>query len=166
MNIGTTWRIESSSSDDTFAIGEQLGNACHGGEVIVLSSDLGGGKTTFTKGFAKGLGSTENVGSPTFTVRKVYRCRNDLYLHHFDFYRLNEPGVVAHELSEVVDSPKAVVIIEWGDIVNEILPERRVIVRISHVGSDENARVIDIDCPPAMAYLRFEKPKKKKRHKK
>jgi tRNA threonylcarbamoyladenosine biosynthesis protein TsaE len=124
---------------------------------------LGGGKTTFVKGLAKGLGSPETVGSPTFTVRRVYKCRDDIYLHHFDFYRLNEPGMVAYELSEVIDSPKAIVVIEWGDIVSDILPERRVTVRFNHVGDNENARVLEIDCPPELLYLKVENTKKNKK---
>src|SRR5690606_36483896 len=129
MSTGTTWQTVSSSSDDTFAIGERFGRACRGGEVFVLSSDLGGGKTTFTKGLARGLGCEESVGSPTFTVKRVYACRDGLSLHHFDFYRLSEPGVVAYELSEVASDPKAVVAVEWGDIVEDILPKHRIIIK-------------------------------------
>jgi tRNA threonylcarbamoyladenosine biosynthesis protein TsaE len=165
MSIATRWKIESNDSEETFAIGEQLGKACKGGEVIVLSSDLGGGKTTFTKGIAKGLGSTETIGSPTYTVRRVYKCRGDIYLHHFDFYRLQEPGIIAHELSEIVDSPHSVVVIEWGDIVQEILPQRRVVVHFSHVGDNEEARILEFDCPPELSYLRADRPKKKNRKK-
>src|SRR5688572_5517582 len=108
MSTAKTCQIESSSYEDTYETGKRFGSRCKGGEVFVLASDLGGGKTTFTKGLAAGLGSLDKVVSPTFTVSRVYKCRDGLYLHHFDFYRLNEPGVVGHELAEVIGDPHAV----------------------------------------------------------
>ena len=145
-------QIATSNSDATFAIGERLGRNCQGGELFVLSSDLGGGKTTFTKGLAKGLGSTDSVSSPTFTVSKVYKGK-DLKLHHFDFYRLNEGGMVAHELAEFIDDPKSVVAVEWGDIIDDVLPKRRVTVRFERVASGEDDRQITIQCSEELIYI-------------
>lgn len=153
MSTGTTSKIESSSSEDTFAIGERLGKKCRGGEVFVLSSDLGGGKTTFTKGLAAGLGSDDVVSSPTFTVSNVYECRDNLTLHHFDFYRLNEAGVVAHELAEVVDDPSVIAVIEWGDIVSEVLPERSIVINFDRSSKGEDVREITINFPEEASYL-------------
>lgn len=153
MSTGRTWQTESFSSDDTFAIGEQLGKSCKGGEVFVLTSDLGGGKTTLTKGLAKGLGCNETVSSPTFTVSRDYTCDRGLMLRHFDFYRLSEPGVVLYELSEVISEPSSVIVIEWGDIVEEVLPEHRVILTLSRTQTSESHRSIKIEFPERMRYL-------------
>jgi len=62
-------------------------------EIIELRSDLGGGKTTFTQGLAAGAGSKDAVSSPTFTLKKIYRA-GELHIYHYDFYRLNEPGIL------------------------------------------------------------------------
>lgn len=139
-------------------IGERFGKRCRGGEVFVLASDLGGGKTTFTKGLAKGLGCEDNVGSPTFTVSRVYKCRDGLYLHHFDFYRLQESGVVGHELAEVVGDPNIITVIEWGDIVDDALPEDRVTITIERVAADEHARCLNISSSPSLKYIYIDEP--------
>lgn len=140
-------QIDSSSSEDTFALGVKLGLNCKGGEVFLLTSDLGGGKTKFTQGLASGLGSVEHVGSPTYTISRVYACKNGLYLHHFDFYRLHEAGLIAHELSEVIDDPHAVVAIEWGDIVSDEVPARAVTLTFERKPDSENHRLITVSCP-------------------
>lgn len=134
-----------------------------------MASDLGGGKTTFTKGLAEGLGSQDKVGSPTFTVSRIYKCRDGLYLHHFDFYRLNEAGVVGHELAEIVDDPSAVIVIEWGDIVNEALPAERITIQINRLPSGQDERCLSVSSPPELYYLYKEEisdPKLKKEGKK
>jgi tRNA threonylcarbamoyladenosine biosynthesis protein TsaE len=118
-----------------------------------LSSDLGGGKTTFAKGLAKGLGSNDTVTSPTFTVGQVYQGRDGIEMHHFDFYRLSEGGMVAHELAEVMTDPKAVVVVEWGDVISDVLPEQRVTVQLSRVQSGEDYRVLHISYPKPLQYL-------------
>lgn len=119
----------------------------------MLKSDLGGGKTTFVKGLAKGLGSTDHVGSPTYTINRVYKCANGLELQHFDFYRLHDAGIVAHELREVINEPDIVVAIEWGDIVSGSLPENRIDVTIKRRANAEEDRVISFGYPPAYEYL-------------
>jgi tRNA threonylcarbamoyladenosine biosynthesis protein TsaE len=154
MNTDTTWQTVSSSSDATFAIGEQLGNRCRGGEVFVLSSDLGGGKTALAKGIAKGLGCQGIVNSPTFTISQVYTCNNGLSMHHFDFYRLGEPGLIPYELVDVINDPKAVTVIEWGDIVDDVLPKRRVIIKLERTEHSEFERRVIFNYPEEMNYLR------------
>lgn len=96
----------------------------------------------------------EIVGSPSFTLNRIYKCGRGLELHHFDFYRLAEPGVVAHELAEVIDEPNIVIAIEWGDIVEGILPSRRVIVELKRTQESENHRNVTISYPDEMAYLK------------
>lgn len=131
-----------------------MGERLRGGEVIVLLSDLGGGKTAFVRGLAKGMGSTDHVASPTFTISREYKA-GKLTLYHFDFYRLQEPGVVAAELEEFIGDPNAVVAIEWGEIVEDVLPGERIEITIERTG--ETARHISITYPRSLAYVVPEK---------
>jgi tRNA threonylcarbamoyladenosine biosynthesis protein TsaE len=121
-----------------------------GGEVIELISDLGGGKTTFTRGLVRGLGSADKVASPTFTISKVYRT-DALEVHHFDFYRLQEAGIIADELSEVMGDKQTVVIVEWGDVVQHVLPDQRLTVAIKQ--TPIGTREITMRCPEPLQYL-------------
>jgi tRNA threonylcarbamoyladenosine biosynthesis protein TsaE len=126
-----TWQTSTITSEQTEQLGEHIGRNLRGGEVIELVSDLGGGKTTFTRGLARGAGSSDRVASPTFTVSKEYECPAFTIIH-FDFYRLHEAGVVAEELREFVGDPHTVVIVEWGEIVEDVLPRDRLKVEIRH----------------------------------
>jgi tRNA threonylcarbamoyladenosine biosynthesis protein TsaE len=130
---------------------------CRGGEVFLLVSDLGGGKTTFVKGLAHGLGSTDHVGSPTFTINRTYNCANGRTLQHFDFYRLNDAGIVANELAEYIDDRQVVVAIEWGDIVSNSLPTKLVRIRLDRLASNEDMRTISFSYPSELRYLFEEK---------
>jgi tRNA threonylcarbamoyladenosine biosynthesis protein TsaE len=124
-----------------------------GGEVIELVSDLGGGKTTFVRGLTEGLGSSDHVASPTFTISRQYKTadQRNLTLYHFDFYRLDEPGIVAAELAEVIDDPQAIVAIEWASIVHDVLPKDHVTLTLKSVG--ETTRDITFEYPSSLAYL-------------
>jgi tRNA threonylcarbamoyladenosine biosynthesis protein TsaE len=117
---------------------------------------LGGGKTALAKGLAKGLGCQGIVNSPTFTISQVYACGNGLSMHHFDFYRLSEPGLIPYELVDVINDSKAVTVIEWGEIVEDVLPKRRVIIKLERTEQSEFERRISISCPEEMNYLRSE----------
>jgi tRNA threonylcarbamoyladenosine biosynthesis protein TsaE len=143
-------RIVSTSTDDTARLAEAVGAKLRGGEVLELISDLGGGKTTFVRSLAKGMGSTDKVGSPTFTISREYKA-GDLTLHHFDFYRLAEAGIMSEELTEVLNDPQAVVAIEWAGIVENVLPADRLTIKITATGETE--RVFDITYPPKLAYI-------------
>ena len=87
---------DSTSAEETFAIGRRLAELAQPGDIYALSGDLGVGKTVFTKGFAAGLGITEPVNSPTFTILQIYEGGR-LPLYHFDVYRIEEP----EEMEEV-----------------------------------------------------------------
>ena len=127
-----------------------IGSRLRGHEVIELVSDLGGGKTAFVRGLAKGAGSLDRVSSPSFTLTNVYRA-GALTLHHFDFYRLPEPGILRQELAEVIDDPANVVIIEWAAIVEDVLPPKRLTISIKTTG--ETSRDYRLHCPEELSYL-------------
>jgi tRNA threonylcarbamoyladenosine biosynthesis protein TsaE len=145
-----TWRTTSHNQRETETLAAAMGKRLKGGELIELISDLGGGKTAFVRGLARGLGSDDVVGSPTFTISREYRA-GECTLYHFDFYRLSEPGLMTDELTEVLDEPKAVVAVEWSDIVRHVLPEKRVTVTFTLTG--ETDRRIDFTFPAELAYL-------------
>src|SRR3989344_592345 len=150
MSIVTTWQTRSTSSAETENLASKIGRNLKGGEVIELVSDLGGGKTTFVRGLARGVGSLDKVASPTFTIKREYRA-GDLTIHHFDFYRIHEPGDLQHELAESLHKPNNAVVIEWADIIKGILPAKRLTVRIKATG--ESTRQFDFSAPKQLAYL-------------
>lgn len=115
-----------------------------------LVSDLGGGKTTFVRGLARGAGSADKVASPTFTISKVYDAEK-FKIHHFDFYRLPDPGIVADELAELVGDPESVIVVEWGDSVQHVLPEERLTIRIQQ--TPEGNRSLTFTASESLNYL-------------
>ncbi len=143
-------RIISDSADETRRLAEKIGRRLRGGEIIILASDLGGGKTTFVRGLAGGMGSQDAVRSPSFTLGNEYRAKA-LTLSHFDFYRLKEPGIMRDELAEVLTDPKSVVVVEWGAIVEDVLPEERLTITLRATG--HNSRELTFDCPKRLEYL-------------
>ena len=129
------------STADMMDFGAKLGTELQGGEVIELIGDVGAGKTTFTKGLAKGLAITETVQSPSFTISRIYDGR--LELVHYDFYRLNDAGVMALELVDNLNDAEKVVVIEWAETVADILPKERIRIKIS--SPSETDRVLEIE---------------------
>ena len=123
--------------------GRTIGAALRGGEVLELIGDVGAGKTTLTKGLAEGLAISEPVQSPTFTISRVYAARDGLHLHHYDFYRLGEAGIMAEDVNEVMHDPAAVTVIEWSGAVSDVLPTDR--MQISIQATDENERNVTVN---------------------
>lgn len=121
-----------------------------GGEVVELVSDLGGGKTTFTRGLARGFGSHDRVASPTFTISRVYKA-GPKSMHHFDFYRLPEAGLIAEELADVIGDQHTVTVVEWADIVQNVLPKERLTIEITKTADD--GRELLFRYPESLSYL-------------
>lgn len=139
------------SVEETIALGGALGQRLRGGEVFECRSDLGGGKTTLASGIAQGAGSQDPVASPSFTLCNTYQTDSGRQIFHFDFYRLNEPGIMKNELVEVVDDPKAIVLIEWADIVESVLPESHCTIQIE--STSETERQITLSVPTELSYV-------------
>jgi tRNA threonylcarbamoyladenosine biosynthesis protein TsaE len=125
----------------TEAIAEALGAHLVIGDVVVLTGDLGAGKTTFTKGLARALGVTQRVTSPTFTIVQEYDGR--VPVAHVDVYRLQRIQEL-HDFGfeEMLDD--RVTIVEWGEAIEPLLPRDRVDVRIAMVDDDDDRRIIEI----------------------
>ena len=110
--------------------------------VIELVGDVGTGKTTFVRGLAEGLGVKESVTSPSFTISKSYALKDGASLIHYDFYRLTEPGLMMEDLSESIDSGKNVVVVEWANSVNDLLPDKRMIIKFEY--DEAGGRKVDM----------------------
>lgn len=115
--------VESWSPKETFEIGVRLGQQAEAGQVYTLTGDLGVGKTVFTQGFARGLGIEEPVNSPTFTILQVYEGGR-LPLYHFDVYRIGDVEEMEEIGFEDYVMGEGVSLIEWADLIEEILPEK------------------------------------------
>jgi tRNA threonylcarbamoyladenosine biosynthesis protein TsaE len=103
----------SKTLDETIRFGETIGKSLKGGEVLILSGQLGSGKTVLAKGIASGLGVRDTVTSPSFAILNVYRGRVDLY--HFDFYRLEDPSEMEEMLEDYAYRRDGVALVEWGE---------------------------------------------------
>lgn len=132
--------------------GYDLGNRFRGGEVIELVGDVGAGKTTVVKGMGQGLLIDDDVQSPSFTISRVYQARDGLELHHYDFYRLSDAGVMSYELVESLALPNTVTVIEWADTVKEVLPADHSTIKIDYT-SDGVGRDVQLQVPQRHAYL-------------
>ena len=134
--------LEIHGEDKMRLLGETMGRLLKGGEVLELIGDVGAGKTTLTKGIAKGMGIEEDVQSPSFTISRTYVGVEGLYLTHYDFYRLHDPGIMSADLHENIHNKNKVTIIEWAEIVGGVLPSDRISVVI--VSPTEDDRTVTI----------------------
>lgn len=121
--------VESYKAEDTFELGNKFGKSAEPGQIICLFGDLGTGKTVFTKGFAEGLGIVESVNSPTFTILQVYD-EGRIPLYHFDVYRIEDVEEMYEIGFEDYFYNSGVCLIEWANIIEEILPAKRTIINI------------------------------------
>ncbi len=113
--------IETNSPEETFAAGRKLGMTAKPGEIYTLSGDLGVGKTVFTQGVAAGLGITEHVNSPTFTILQVYESGR-LPFYHFDVYRIGEVDEMEEIGYEDYFYGNGLCIVEWAERIRELIP--------------------------------------------
>ena len=129
MSENKTYVWDSFSEKETAQIAENLAKQAKAGEVYCLSGNLGVGKTVFTKGFAKGLGIKEPVNSPTFTIMQIYE-EGTLPLYHFDVYRIEDVEEMEEIGYEDYFYGEGVSLIEWANLIEEILPEKYTEIKI------------------------------------
>lgn len=141
------------SVEETLTLGRLLGVALKGGETLELQSDIGGGKTTFMKGLAKGMGFEETLQSPTFIVGATYEQAAGPQLHHYDFYRIHDAGIMRDQLAESLGMPTVVTAVEWSDVVKDVLPADAVRIIIRNDMNKETHRHFDIRVPKRFGYL-------------
>ncbi|HJA20178.1 MAG TPA: tRNA (adenosine(37)-N6)-threonylcarbamoyltransferase complex ATPase subunit type 1 TsaE [Candidatus Mediterraneibacter ornithocaccae] len=116
--------LETRSPEETYNVGKKLGEYAIPGQVFTLTGDLGVGKTVFTQGLASGLGIEEPVNSPTFTIVQVYE-EGRLPFYHFDVYRIGDVEEMEEVGFEDYVMGEGVSLIEWANLIEEILPEKR-----------------------------------------
>ena len=139
--------IESRSAEETFAFGKRLGEAALPGQVICLNGDLGVGKTVFTQGFAAGLGIIEPVNSPTFTILQEY-LEGRLPFYHFDVYRIADIEEMEEIGYEDFFYGNGVCLIEWAELIQELIPKEAVQVRIEkNLDYGFDYRRLFLECP-------------------
>ena len=120
---------ETNSAKETFELGKQLGEKAVPGQVFTLIGDLGVGKTVFTQGVAKGLGITEPISSPTFTIVQVYE-EGRLPFYHFDVYRIGDIEEMDEIGYEDYFYGNGICFIEWANLIEEILPKKYTCITI------------------------------------
>ena len=133
------------NAQETEALGESVGHLLKAGDFILLSGQLGAGKTVFTRGIARGLGVADYVKSPSYTLVNEYEGR--LLVYHMDLYRLEDPEDLEDLGYEEYFYGKGVTIVEWGERAGALLPDDLLKVRIevSAYGTDEGLRLIWIE---------------------
>lgn len=132
----------SSSVDQTQSIAEKLSSELRAGDCLCMYGDLGAGKTAFVQGLAKGLGVSDYVNSPTFTIVNEYEGRFMLY--HFDVYRISDPDEMFDIGFDEYLNNDGICVIEWAELIEDILPEHRCNIHITKE-NDDNTRKIKIE---------------------
>jgi tRNA threonylcarbamoyladenosine biosynthesis protein TsaE len=135
--------LRTRTADETRAVGEALAGLLRARDAVALTGELGAGKTTLVQGIARGLGVTDQVVSPTFTLVREYRGV-DLEIAHVDVYRLDRvQEVVDLGLDELGDG-EAVLLVEWGDAVEALLPADHLVIELTTANVDTDDRAIAV----------------------
>ena len=141
MNIE---KITTTCFEETEKVGFNLAKSLTKGQTILLFGNLGAGKTVFSRGFARGLGITEPVSSPTYTIVQEYDIPSGGRLYHLDLYRISGvESALAFGVDEFIDDPDAIRLIEWPMRIDGILPDDCIKVSIAHI--DDETREITIE---------------------
>jgi len=129
------------TTEEMIALGEKISSKLNGGDIILLQGELGAGKTTMSKGIAKGLEITDEIVSPTFTLMNVYENGK---LVHIDTYRLeNADGLLEIGVEDYLGQADTITIVEWPEKIKNLLDNKKTI-EISIVKQDDNSREISI----------------------
>ncbi len=140
-----SWRRYCATAEDTKVAGEEFAYVVRPGDIVLLTGQLGAGKTTFVQGVARGLGVRDRVTSPTFTMVREHACDNDLgveTLHHADVYRIGSIGEVQDlALGELVEE-SAVALVEWGDIASSVFG--RDVLLVAFLLDDGEGRTLEV----------------------
>jgi len=134
--------MNTDSVEETIEVGRKIGRKIGQGMTICLTGDLGTGKTHFAKGLAEGLGITDNITSPTFTIVNEYH-EGRIPFYHFDVYRVNDIDEILQVGFEEYVYGQGVTLIEWADMIEAILPDEFIHVKIEKT-QNENERIITL----------------------
>lgn len=137
-----TYTFTSHSESETMDLAFNLASKLHIGDVVVLTGDLGSGKTKFVEGFLKYFNLDKEISSPTFTIVNEYK-NDDINIYHFDVYRLSDSDEFYAIGGEEYFST-GICLIEWGEIIKDVLPDNYIHITFEKSPSDENIRYIKI----------------------
>lgn len=137
-----TYTFTSHSSNETMDFASNLASKLHIGDVVVLTGELGAGKTKFTEGFLRYFGLDKEISSPTFNIVNEYK-KDDITIYHFDVYRLEDVSEFYAIGGEEYFS-KGICIVEWGEIIEEMLPEKCIRINIKKDEENFDKRIIEI----------------------
>jgi tRNA threonylcarbamoyladenosine biosynthesis protein TsaE len=158
-SVGQILDVISHSANCTRRLGFRLGRRLRGGDVVLLSGDLGAGKTTFTQGVAAGLGIDGPVNSPTFTLINEYaghdQHRVPLHLFHIDLYRLGGAGVDTLGLDDYLGAPDGVALVEWPQVAPAAMTESALLVDIDTLSPTKRRIALSTHGPEAGRYQRY-----------
>ena len=140
-NINNHIICKTTTAEQTSKIGEMIGGELEPGDIILLKGEMGTGKTTLTQGIGKALDVQSTVNSPTFIILAKHN-KSKIPLYHADLFRLTEYEN-SIELDLIEDSQDGILVIEWPEIAENIFPEQKIEIRLSHT-SDSNERTIEI----------------------
>ena len=138
-----TYTFTSHNSSETMKFASELASTLHVGDVVVLSGELGAGKTKFTEGFLKYFGLDNQISSPTFSIVNEYK-KDNIHIYHFDVYILEDVDEFYAIGGEEYFS-SGICIIEWGEIIEEALPNNYIKITFEKDISDENLRYLKIE---------------------
>ncbi len=132
----------SNSENDTKEFAKKIASKLNKGDVIVLSGDLGSGKTKFTEGFLSYFGLENEISSPTFTIVNEYK-KDNINIYHFDVYRLEDSSEF-YEIGGEEYFEKGICIIEWGELIEDALPKKYIKIDFSRDTKNENKRILNV----------------------
>lgn len=137
-----TYTFTSHSESETMDLAFNLASKLHVGDVVVLTGDLGSGKTKFTEGFLKYFNLDKEISSPTFNIVNEYK-NNNISIYHFDVYRLSDSDEF-YAIGGDEYFSTGICLIEWGEIIKDVLPDNYIHITFEKDSSDENIRYIKI----------------------
>lgn len=143
--------IKSNNTTDTLKLGQSLSKLLSKGDIVVLSGELGSGKTKFVEGFLQNYGLENEISSPTFNIVNEYSS-SDTYIYHFDVYRLEDSdefyAIGGEEYFE-----KGICLIEWGELISDVLPKDYIHITIHKDSIAENSRVFEFKIEDNSKYI-------------
>ena len=139
-----TYTFTSHNSSETMKFASELASTLHVGDVVVLSGELGAGKTKFTEGFLKYFGLDNQISSPTFSIVNEYK-KDNIHIYHFDVYRLEDTDEF-YAIGGDEYFQAGICIIEWGEKIEELLPESYLKISFSRDFEDSDIRILTMEC--------------------
>ena len=135
-------KIVSSNLNDTLSFGKKLASKLSNGDLVVLSGELGSGKTKLTEGILSYFNLENEISSPTFTIVNEY-IKNDINIYHFDVYRLEDSSEF-YEIGGDEYFDKGICLVEWGEIIQDALPKDYIHIQFERDENNENLRILNI----------------------